>query len=98
MLEITGEKELELAEPTKGASVTLTLDDDVDLNDAMTLDGKSFNFVYCFKSSNGTIKQNEIKYEFSSTESGFYQVSNETPIYYVQVNSNETVQDAFNKI
>ena len=101
MLEITGEKEFELAELAKGASVTLTLDDDVDLNDAMTLEGKSFDVEY--SSLDYSNSKDKVTYEFSTTKSGCVVgydalAAKQNMICYIKINTNETVQDAFNKL
>ena len=50
-------KWFELATEAKGAKVTMTLDSDIDLNDASTLDGKSFCIEYQYQSGKNTYNQ-----------------------------------------
>jgi len=96
--EIAGlqEKQFELAEEAKGASVTMTLDSDIDLNDASTLTDKKFFMEFSYE-KNGVTYRETVRFDFSSTMSGSTS-ENGMRIMHIGVNNSMTVQDAFDKM
>lgn len=89
-------KQFELAEQAKGASVTMTLDSGIDLNDASTLVGKTFSIDFKYE-QNGYEYNETVRYDFSNTTSG-HGYEGDTDTLYTFVNSSMTVQDAFDKL
>ena len=92
-------KWFELATEAKGASVTLTLDSDVDLNDASTLDGKSFYMEFQYQ-TNGKTYNSKVRFSCDKnagavngpTENGI------STLFVGCIDSRYTVQEAFNSI
>lgn len=87
-------KQFELAEEAKGATVTMTLDDEVDLNDASTLIGKEFDIKYTYWSDSlGEEFTSNVRCEF--TKNWDKTTSSDC---YISLDGIGTVQEAFDKL